>query len=501
MADLLLDARDIVKTFPPNVAALQGVSLAVRPGEVHCLLGANGAGKSTLLKIVAGAYLPDSGRIAIDGVPRRLHSPREAAAAGISIIYQELDLIPQLTVAENLFLGRAPARWGVVRGDERQRRARLALARVGASFSPDARVETLSLANQQLAAIARSLTMDARLIIMDEPSAALNDLELAAVFAVIREIVAEGRSVLYVSHRLKEIIEIGDRVTVLRGGRTVGVYDVAEVTEEMLVEAVVGSELALVERHGGNGRAFGEVALDIRSLQGPRGLAIRDLAVRRGEIVGLAGLNGSGRTRLLRSLFGEGRWDGEVALFGRRYAPRAPAEAIRRGVALVPESRKTEGLVLGAPILRNTVLPSLAGRSLVRRGGLSAAAASVLARLDARYAGLGQNVEQLSGGNQQKVVLAKWVMKGCEVLLLDEPSRGLDVGAKADLYVLARELAGRGAAVLVASSETEELYANCDRIWVMHQGRNIAAFDPAHVDRGAIERATIRGEAARGDSA
>ncbi|MGF1625442.1 MAG: sugar ABC transporter ATP-binding protein [Alphaproteobacteria bacterium] len=495
MAELRLSARDIAKTFPPNVAALQGVSLDVRPGEVHCLLGANGAGKSTLLKIIAGAHQPDSGRIEIDGLPRRFHTPREAAAAGISIIYQELDLIAQMTVAENLFLGRAPARLGIVRREERRQRARRALDRVGARFSPDVRVQSLSLANQQLAAIARSLTMDARLIIMDEPSAALNDHELKAVFTVIREIVADGRSVLYVSHRLKEILEIGDRVTVLRGGRTVGVYDVADVTEDMLVEAVVGGELALVERHAGEGRAIGEVALDIRSLDGPRGLAVRDLQVRRGEIVGLAGLNGSGRSRLLRSLFGEGRWSGEIALFGRRYRPRSPADAIRLGVALVPESRKTEGLVLGAPILRNIVLPSLRGRSLVRRGSLSTAASGVLGRLDARYASLGQAVEQLSGGNQQKVVLAKWVMKGCEVLLLDEPSRGLDVGAKADLYVLAGELAARGAAVLVASSETEELYANCDRVWVMHQGRNVAAFDPAHVDRGAIERATIRGAA------
>ena len=496
MADLLLEARDIAKTFPPNVVALQGVSFDVRPGEVHCLLGANGAGKSTFLKVVAGAHPPDSGTMLINGRPQRFHNPREAAAAGISIIYQELDLIPQMTVAENLFLGRAPAHWGIVNRDGRRQRARAALHRVGATFSPDARVETLSLANQQLTAIARSLTMDAQIIIMDEPSAALNDHELQAVFNVIREIVADGRSVVYVSHRLKEILEIGDRVTVLCGGRTAGVFDVAEATEDMLVEAVVGSELALVERHADTGRSLGEVALDIRSLQGPRGLAIENLQVRKGEIVGLAGLNGSGRSRLLRALFGGGRWAGDVSLFGRPYAPRRPADAIRRGVALVPESRKTEGLVLGAPILRNTALPSLRGRALVRRGALARTAKDVLGRLDARYAGLGQNVEQLSGGNQQKVVLAKWVMKGCEVLLLDEPSRGLDVGAKADLYALAGELAARGAAVLVASSETEELYANCDRIWVMHQGRNAALFDPATTDHGTIERATIRGEAA-----
>lgn len=491
----VLTIRGLAKTFPPNVVALADASLSVRPGEVHCLLGANGAGKSTLLKTVCGAHQPSKGEILVNGAPVRMRSPHEGAMAGISMIYQELDLVPQLTVEQNIFLGHAPRRFTLIDRRERRRRAEEALHRVGARFPVDARVETLSVANQQLTAIARSLTMDAKIIIMDEPSAALNEHELENVFAVIRDLVRQGVAILYVSHRLNEIREIGDRVTVLRGGRTIATFDVKGTDEATLVEAVVGQNRSLIER-GARRRIDGAVALDVRRLEGPHGLDIRDLKVRWGEIVGLSGLNGAGRTTFLKALFGDLPFSGEVSLDGKALRPRRPADAIARGIGLVPESRKTEGLVLDSAIYRNAVLPSLRKDRFLSHKAQRARAEPVLQRLSTRYSDLDRPVRQLSGGNQQKVVLAKWLIDGSKVLLLDEPSRGLDVGAKADLYDLVRRLAADGAAVLVASSELDELYAVCDAIWVFHEGRNVRCFDPDASERDDILKTTLLGERA-----
>ncbi|MCQ8241834.1 sugar ABC transporter ATP-binding protein [Rhizosaccharibacter radicis] len=490
--DVVLEIDNAAKIFPGNIVALENASLRIRAGEVHCLLGANGAGKSTLLKIIAGAHLPSHGTLRLNGQPRRFRSPQEAALAGISMIYQELDLVPQLTVGQNMLLGRVPRRFGLI--DRRRRReiAAAALARVGAGFGPDAVVESLSIANQQLAAIARSLTMDARLIIMDEPSAALNEVELRRVFGVIRELTRQGIAILYVSHRMAELREIGDRVTVLRNGRTVDTFALAATDERTLVEAVLGREQALVERSA-RPAAIGSVTLDVRRLEGGQGLSVRDLMLRQGEIVGLSGLNGSGRTSFLRSLFGDARWTGEVILNGQPFHPASPADAIRQGVALVPEDRKTQGLVLDASICRNAMLPSLRRRRLLTHDGLRRAARPVLADLSTRFHSLDQPVRQLSGGNQQKIVFAKWVLEGSRLLLLDEPSRGLDVGAKAELYALVRRLADDGAAILVASSELDEIFGRCDRIWVFHEGRNVRCFDPDRDTRDDILKAGLVG--------
>ena len=492
MTDDVLTVRELGKRFPPNIVALESATLNVRRGEVHCLLGANGAGKSTLLKTIAGAMKPSSGDLAVNGKIVQLRSPQEGAQAGISMIYQELDLVPQLTVEQNLFLGHAPGRFGLIDHRQRRVRAREALARVGAKFSPETRVETLSIANQQLAAIARSLTMDARIIIMDEPSAALNETELKRVFEVIRDLSAQGVAVLYVSHRLNEIREIGDRVTVLRGGRTIDTFDVEGTPEQVLVQAIIGTTRELVERVE-RPKPIGPVVLDVKRLAGPQKLLIEGLKVRSGEIVGLTGLNGSGRTSFLKSLFGDIKFSGEVSLYGKPFRPRHPREAIRSGMGLVPESRKTEGLLLDAAIYRNAMLPSLRRESIVSHRRLVARSAPVLKSLSTKYGAPEQVVRQLSGGNQQKVVLAKWIIDGSKVLLLDEPSRGLDVGAKADLYALVRRLADEGAAVLVASSELDELYAACDSIWVFHEGRNVALYDPSLTDRDAILKTTILG--------
>ncbi|WP_322104269.1 sugar ABC transporter ATP-binding protein [Paraburkholderia sp. J41] len=492
MSDYVLDVSHVAKRFPPNVVALVDASLQVRPGEVHCLLGANGAGKSTLLKIVAGVHRPDTGAMEIDGRRVDLRSPHEASANGIAMIYQELDLIAQMTVEENLLLGHTPRRFGIVARKQRRALAAAALARVGAMFPLTARVETLSIANQQLAAIARALTASARIVVMDEPSAALNETELEKVFQVIREITADGVAVLYVSHRLNEIREIGDRVTVLRSGRTVDTFDVAAVDEAALVSAVVGDSHALLER-GEFAPPEEALALRVKRLDGPAGLSIRDLEVRRGEVVGLAGLNGAGRTTLLKALFGVTRASGDVELFGAPYRPRHAKDAIRRGVGLVPENRKTEGLVLDAPIYRNATLARIRRQRWLSHRRMKAQAQPVLKQLQTRFGSVAQPVRQLSGGNQQKVVVAKWILDGAQLLLLDEPSRGLDIGAKADLYRLARGLAQEGAAILVASSELEELYANCNRIWVIHEGRNTVCFDPAVATSREIQQATITG--------
>lgn len=493
MPDHVLTVQNVSKTFLPNIIALESASLSVRAGEVHCLLGANGAGKSTLLKIIAGAFRPTGGQLVLNGTPVELRSPAEASRLGISMIYQELDLVPQLTVEQNLFLGHAPGKFGLIDHKERRKRASEALKRVGAIFTPDVRVETLSVANQQLTAIARSLTMDAKIIIMDEPSASLNETELKSVFDVIRDLVKQGVAIVYVSHRLGELREIGDRVTVLRGGRTIGTYDIADTSDEALVTAIIGKERSLVERKTRK-PVTGDVALHVNRLRGAEGLDISGLKVRWGEVVGLTGLNGSGRTSFLKALFGAHHFDGEIMLEDRSFHPRHPADAIRRGIGLVPENRKTEGLILHAPIYKNATLPSMRQSWLTRHSKQKQRTIPVLQSLSTKYGRPEQAVVQLSGGNQQKIVLAKWIINGARVLLLDEPSRGLDIGAKADLYNLVDKLAEGGAAVIVASSELEELYAACDSIWVFHEGRNISKYDPSVTDRDTILRATILGE-------
>ena len=493
MNPLLLHAEAVTKFFPPATHALKGVSLAVRPGEVHALLGANGAGKSTLLKVISGAHPPDQGTVTLDGKRVQFRSPHEATQAGIAMIYQELDLVPELTVAENLFLGHEPARLQLIRHQERRRLTQTALDQVGATFSPAARVQDLSLANQQLAAIARALTQDARIIIMDEPSAALNEDELEGVFAVIRDFVSSGGSVLYVSHRLKEVMDIADRATVLRDGQNASVFTVADITEADLVNAMVGEHQGFLKRHERDAAANPEGVLRIRSLDGAEGLRIHGLDVAAGEIVGVTGVNGSGRTTLMKSLFGDSPFTGEVELSGKPYRPQSPRQAIASGVGLVPENRKTEGLLLGASLVTNATLPLLRRRrfSHERMGGQDVE--TTLTDLGTRFANIFQPAGHLSGGNQQKIVVSKWLMDRSKLLLLDEPSRGLDVKAKEDLYALIRGLAEQGNAVLVASSELDELYANCDRIWVLHEGVNVGPFVPNVDPREAILSATIVG--------
>jgi ribose transport system ATP-binding protein len=493
MTEPLLRMRGIVKRYPGTVAC-DGAELSVRAGEVHCLLGENGAGKSTLMKILAGAVPPDSGEIVLDGEVCRFASPNDGIAAGIGVIYQELDLVPDMTVAQNLYLGRAPTTGPLVRWGERNRAARAVLDRLDARFGPGDRVRDLPIADRQLTAIGRTLTADAKVIVMDEPSATLGEQDLAAVFAVIRSLAAAGTAVIYISHRLEEVLEIGDRATVLRDGRTVAEFDIAGTTTDELVAAMIGGERELVER-AGHDVPDGPPLLDVERVTVGDILDVRGVSVRPGEIVGLAGLAGAGRTTLLSALFGSapGRTGVAARLDGAPLRTGTPRRAVAAGLALVPENRKEQGLVLGLSVARNVALarvPRLRPRHHARRR-----AAPVLAKLGVKHASPDQPVAELSGGNQQKVVLAKWVLRGMRLLLLDEPTRGLDVGAKADLYREVRALAEGGVGVLVASSELSELMTYADTIWVLHEGTAVARFDPRTTPETSIAHTVITGEA------
>lgn len=502
MSEPLLSATNIRMEFPGTVA-LDGAHLDVSQGEVHGLLGANGAGKSTLVKIIAGAYMATEGEIRFAGAVRKFRSPHDGLRAGIAPIYQELLLIPEMTVAQNLLLGRNPTgRLGFLDRAAQDSAAQTALDRVGAHFTRDTLVEDLSVANQQLVAIAKALTMDARLLVMDEPSAALEQTELSKVFSVIRDFVGDssvdgGRAVIYITHRLQEVMQICDRATVLRNGRTVGTFDIDKVCEDELVAAMIGENRALVERAAANvaQTSAREVVFRVNGLRIGKKLDVENLEVRRGEIVGIAGLGGSGRTELLRALFGLDHAHVDALLNGQPYSPRSAREAIAAGIGFVPEDRRTQGLILLHSIVRNAALAALRGHFSIGPGRLDRMTAPTLDSLGLTAASRWQSVGSLSGGNQQKVVLAKWLVRGAKLLLLDEPSRGLDVGAKADLYQQIRSLAAKGAGIIVVSSEIEELLANCDTVWVLHEGRNTEVFDARTCSHDEVMRAVIAGPA------
>jgi ABC-type sugar transport system ATPase subunit len=472
---VVLEARRLVKTFP-GVRALDEVDLTCRRGRVHALLGENGAGKSTLVRILTGNMAPDSGGILLEGRPVRFHDPRDALAMGITAVYQELTVLPDMSVLDNLLLGQERTRRGLLRRGDERRVARQVLARVGLEdVDLGARAETLSLANQQLVEIARALARQTRLLVLDEPSAVLSGDKLESLFEVVRTVARQGVAVVYISHRLEEIGALADDITVLRDGRDVSSgeaagYDVPRIIREMVGRDVDTVFPALPQPGRG-------VVLKVRGLV-PAGGHGRvppiDLDVRAGEIVSVAGLVGSGRSRLLRTLAGaQPRDAGTVEVAGRRVRASV-RDAVAAGIALVPEERKTDGLVLPLPVRANTTLASL--RSVTSGGWLSArrereAFDAEQRRLRIRTAGPDQGTWQLSGGNQQKIVLAKWLRTRPRVLLLDEPTRGIDVGTKAEIYRIVRELAAAGMAVVVVSSDLPEVTGLAHRVIVCRQGQ------------------------------
>lgn len=492
-----LRMEGIIKAFPGTIACNES-SLEVLPGEVHCLLGENGAGKSTMMKILSGSYRPDAGSIVLDGESKQFNGPLDGVRAGINTIYQEIDLVPDLTVAQNLFLGRAPMRGLLVDSRKRNELAAAAIRRVGGRFSPKAVVESLTVADQQLTAIARALTSEARIIVMDEPSATLTTHDLVAVFQVIRELVAEGKSVIYISHRLDEIKEIGDRATVMRDGQTVAVLDVKQSSKSQMVEAMIGRS---VDSAGTTRPPFEGTGnlLDISSAVIPGVIDISGIQVRPGEIVGLAGLGGSGRSTLLSAVFGDNSAHLDIDYCGEKIRSITPQNAVRRGIGLVPEDRKNQGLLLEMSVLRNAGLAALKIFGVNPQKQSLEVATGPLKQLGVKFSSPHQAVGQLSGGNQQKVVLAKWMARGVKLLLLDEPTRGLDIGAKAELFEQVKALASEGVGVLMASSELSELTENCDSIWVLHEGKNVIKFDPRSTNPTQIARTVVTGSVETND--
>ncbi len=492
----LLAALGVSKRFA-GVTALDGVDFELRAGEVHALMGENGAGKSTLMKILSGVQPADAGEIRIDGAAVRFAGVRDAERAGVAIIHQELNLVPELSVAANVFLGREPRRAGVfLDGRAMSAAARGLLGRLGIELDPDARVAGLRMGEQQLVEIAKALSLEARILIMDEPTSALSPAECARLFRIVRGLAADGVGIVYISHRIEEVSDLADRVTVLRDGRRVVTAPIAEMSRARLIAAMVGREIGDRPATAGEG---GPVVLSVRGLTldvpvrrgWRRVLDGVDLDLRQGEILGVGGLLGSGRTEILETLFGatRGRAGGSIRLDGRPVAIASPRVARRLGIALVTEDRKGQGLLLAASVRDNVALPSLGriSRFGIRRpAGEAAVAADAVRRLGIRCAGIGQATATLSGGNQQKVVIGKWLATGPRVLLLDEPTRGIDVGAKQEIYALVRALAGEGLAILMVSSELPELLLLADRILVMAQGRKTGELARAAASEEAI---------------
>ena len=472
-----LRMRGIAKAFP-GVQALAGVDLEVRAGEVHILLGENGAGKSTLMRILSGAQVSDAGVIEIDGTPTRLNSPRAARNARIAIIHQELALVPGMTVAENIYLGRAPTRFGMLDHGPMVRGATALLQQLGATIDPNEMVGALSIAQQQLVEIARALSLDAKILIMDEPTSALTERETARLFETIRGLTARGVAIIYISHRLDEIFAIGDRITVLRDGRHIVTQPIDHADRRDLVRLMANRDVD--ELVPASSRTMGARRLRVENLS--HGSTLHDVtfSVRAGEIVGFAGLLGAGRTEIARAVFGLEPIDsGTIYVDDHEITIRSPRDAIAAGIGFVTEDRKREGLVLSRSVRDNVALPilsRLARLGLVRHRHEHATAEGAVRDLRIRTPTVKQLARNLSGGNQQKIVLAKWLVTGARILFLDEPTRGIDVGSKQEIYQLVHELASDGVAIVLMSSDLPEVLGLSDRVLVMREGRIAGEF-------------------------
>ncbi|MBV7694228.1 sugar ABC transporter ATP-binding protein [Streptomyces sp. TRM70350] len=498
----LLSMSGITKSFP-GVRALDGVDLDVQAGEVHCLLGQNGAGKSTLIKVLAGAHQPDTGTIRWRGEPVTLRSPIAAMRLGIATIYQELDLVEHLSVAENVHLGHEPTAAGFVvrRKTAKESTARL-LKRLGhPEIDPGRLVGELSAAQQQIVSMARALSHDVRLIVMDEPSAALDPDEVDNLFRIVGDLTADGVAVVYISHRLEEIRRIGDRVTVLKDGRAVAGGLPAKSTPTRDVVALMTGrnvEYVFPERPASPGR--GEPLLEVRGLARDGEFEPFDLTVRPGEIVGLAGLVGSGRSEILETVYGARKpTAGHVLVDGRPLKPGSVRAAVRAGLGLAPEERKAQALLMLESVTRNvsiSSLPRFSKAGWIDRATELGAARSATRELSLRPDNPTVPVRTLSGGNQQKAVLARWLLRGCRVLLLDEPTRGVDVGARAELYAVVRRLADEGLAVLLVSSEVPEVLGLADRVLVLREGRVVHTAPAQELDEHRVLDLVMEGSPA-----
>lgn len=468
----ILEVREISKSFP-GVRALKNVDLRIWPGEVHALMGENGAGKSTLMKILAGAYRPDSGTILLDGNPVHFRTPHEARLAGIGIIYQELTVAPNLTVSGNVFLGSELSRFGFIKDTaEMDRKTQGVLDRLGARFRPNQRAARLAVAEQQQVEIARALFYKSRVLVMDEPTAALSDRETDRLFDVVRNLRSEDLAIIYISHRMAEVYELADRLSVLRDGEYVGELKRSEFSAAKVIEMMVGRRLEDFYEH--TKRAAGRVVLEVKNMSDGDRVKNASFQLRQGEVLGLAGLVGAGRTELARLIFGaDKRKSGEIYLNGQKLQINQPKDAIRAGIGYVPEDRKLQGVFLqmssGENITMN-ILGRCSAWGVLNFKKLNDRANAEVEAMRVRTASLKSRAGGLSGGNQQKLLLARWLEINPRVLLLDEPTRGVDVGAKAEIYALIQQLVDKGTAVLFISSELPEIVGVCDRVLVMREG-------------------------------
>ena len=497
----LVVMKDIGKSFP-GVRALHNAQLELLSGEVHALMGENGAGKSTLMKILAGIYRRDAGEILLDGKPVEINSPRQAQDLGIGIIHQELNLMPHLTAAQNIFIGREPRKAGGLLLDEAKLNADTAeiFAAMHLKLDPRTPVGGLTIARQQMVEIAKALSYRSRVLIMDEPTAALNDAEIAELFAIIARLKAEGVGIVYISHKMDELKRIADRVTVMRDSEYIDTVPAAETPVEKIISMMVGRALT-DERPDIPDHSGSEIVLEVRNLN--RGTVIRDvsLSVRKGEILGFAGLMGAGRTEVARAIFGADRRDGgDIFMHGKKVDIRIPQDAVRAGIGYLSEDRKHFGLATGMDVRNNVVLASLARfagpAGLLREGAMHDVAARYIDQLAIKTPSDRQEVRLLSGGNQQKIVIAKWLLRDCEVLIFDEPTRGIDVGAKNEIYKLLNALAQQGRAIIVISSELPEVLRLSHRIAVMCEGRLTGILPGGASQEEIMHLATLRGDAA-----
>jgi ribose transport system ATP-binding protein len=486
----LISVQNLCKSFP-GVRALHDVRFELLAGEIHALMGENGAGKSTLMKILAGVYRKDSGDISYNDAPVDFPSPREAQAAGIGIIHQELQLMNHLTVAQNIFIGREPTKaFGLLLDEDKlNRQATKLLAHLNLALAPRTVVGGLTVARQQMVEIAKALSFNSRVLIMDEPTAALNNTEIAELFKMIRELKARGVGIIYITHKMDELKQISDRVTVLRDGEYVGTAPTASTAIETIIGMMVGRTLSDARIEGST--PPGAIALEVRGLN--RGPLVRDVSftLRQGEILGFAGLMGAGRTEVARAIFGaDAAPSGDILVKGSKVSIRTPRHAVANGIGYLSEDRKRFGLATGMDVESNVVMSNLANylamSFLLRTRAIRDTTRRFIRVLNIRTPSTTQEVRLLSGGNQQKIVVAKWLDRNCDILFFDEPTRGIDIGAKNDIYRLLRSLADQGKAIVMISSELPEILRMSDRIIVMCEGRITGELSPQQATQELI---------------
>ena len=496
--DTLLQLVQISKRFP-GVQALSGIDFSVERGEIHALLGENGAGKSTLMKILCGVYVPDEGQILLDGAPRKFRSYHEAVAAGIGIVFQEFSLIPYLTAVENIFLGRELRNsFGLLRRSEMRRQAAEIIGRLNVSIDLNAQVHDLSVAQQQFVEIAKALSLNAKILILDEPTATLTPSEAAHLFNIMRDLKRQGVGLIFISHHLEEIFDVCDKITVLRDGQYIGTKDAAATDIDSLVEMMVGHR---IEQNFPPKPEVGfspEIVLDVEELQLEKNGPVNTFNLRVGEILGFAGLVGSGRTETALGVLGAMRTQRKkVKLNGREVTIRDPADALALGLGILPENRKAEGLITAFSVKHNMSINNLAkyrgfaGLLDFRRESRSTG--EMIRKVGVKTPSMDTTCDSLSGGNQQKVVIARWLNHSAKVLFFDEPTRGIDVGAKAEIYILMRELTAQGYSIVMVSSELPEIVGMCDRVAVFKQGRIVQTLEHGQITPTEVMRYAAAG--------